>query len=66
MLLVPLTCQKRLSFFAIARELDAVPPAGVERIGQSDFRRVSSVPAVFGQPNLFDGAFAGEGGEWGT
>lgn len=65
MLLVPLACQKCLGFFAVGREFDAVPPAGIDRVGEGDLGGIAAVPAVFGQADLFDSSFAGERGRGG-
>ncbi len=63
--LVPLAGQESLRFLPIGGEFDAVAPAGVDRVGQSDLRCIARVPTVFGQADLFDGGFAGERGSGG-
>ncbi len=60
-LFFPFPRQKRLGFLAVGGELSAVAPLGVQRVGQRDFCRVAAVPAVFGQSDFFDRAFASEG-----
>ncbi|MNJ69964.1 hypothetical protein D3C77_663740 [compost metagenome] len=59
--MVPFTGQERLDLGTTTGELDAVTPDGVDGIGKRDLGRVAAVPAILGQANLFDGAFAGEG-----
>lgn len=54
MLFVPLARQKCLGFFTVGGEFDAVPPAGVQCVGQSDLGGIAAVPAVFGQTDFFD------------
>jgi len=59
MLLVPLTLQKCLRFFAVGGEFDAVPPAGVDGVGKRDLGGIAAVPAVFCQTDFFDCGSAG-------
>src|SRR5689334_21243967 len=63
MLLVPLTLEECLGFFAVGGEFDAVPPAGVEGVSECDLGGVAAVPAIFGQADLFDSSFASERGK---
>ena len=57
----PLAFQQGDNGGAALRELAAFAPPAVFRIGEGDLFRVAGIPAVFGQADFFDGAFAGEG-----
>lgn len=59
--MVPFAGQERLDLGTPTRELDAVAPDRIRSIGECNLGWVAAVPAILGQANLFDGAFAGEG-----
>jgi len=64
--LVPLAGQEGLRLIPICRELDAVSPARVERVGQGDLRCIARVPAVLGETHLLDRGLVGKRGERGS
>jgi hypothetical protein len=63
-LLVPLAGQEGFGLFTVLGEISAVAPLSVERVGEGNLFSVTAVPAIFGQANLFDGGFTGEGRKW--
>ena len=51
----PLPLQEGDDLFPPGREFGAVAPARIDRVSQRDLFRVTRIPAVFGQSNLFYG-----------
>src|SRR5581483_1224584 len=58
----PLTFQKLNDFFSSIRELGAIPPARISRIGQGDLLGITGIPSVFGQTNFLNRGVASERG----
>src|SRR5437868_13748982 len=59
-LLLPLALEERLRFRSIIRELCAIAPFRVERIGERDLGGVPRIPAIFRETDFLDGGFACE------
>ena len=64
--LVPLAGQEGLGLGAVPRELGAVAPARIERVGKRYLGSIATIPAIFGKAYLFDGTLSGEWGKRGT
>src|SRR5262249_9710127 len=58
----PLASEKRHDFLPAGKELGAISPNAVLRIGQRDALTVAGIPGIFGPPSL---VCSGLGGEWG-
>src|SRR5258705_6379711 len=57
----PLASEKRDDLLAAARELGAVSPARIRRVGEGDLLGVTGVPAILGQSDLLNGRVSREG-----
>src|SRR5215467_927732 len=58
--LCPLAREKGDDFVSTADELRPIPPPRVDRVGQSNFFRITSIPAVFGDAHLLNRTLARE------
>src|SRR4029077_14604441 len=65
-LLGPLTREERNDFVSSANELRSVPPAGIDRVRQSYFCRIASIPSIFGEAHLLHRTVARERRERGA
>ncbi|MNP34617.1 hypothetical protein D3C76_1279140 [compost metagenome] len=63
-LLLPLTSEETLGFFAIVCKLGAVTPFGVQGIGERNFFRLAGIPAIFSEPDFFNRRFASKRRKW--
>lgn len=64
--LIPLAGQEGFGFGTVCNEFNAVAPPRVQGIGESDFRGIAGIPAIFRKADLFDGALLRERGKGGT
>ena len=62
-LLIPLAGQESLGLGPVLRELDAIAPTGIERVGKRHFGGIAAVPAILCKTDLFNGALSGEWGK---
>ena len=58
----PFASEEGDNLFAALQEFSTVSPARVHRIRECEPGRVARIPSIFGQSNLFYGAFAREPG----
>src|SRR5271165_3835861 len=58
---LPLAGEEADDGLAALHELSAITPIAIHCVGERDFFRVAAIPAIFGQANLFDRGFQGEG-----
>src|SRR5262245_51950906 len=63
-LAIPFAREKRLDLRPAVKELGAIAPNTVDRIGQRDMRGIARVPGIFGEARLLRGALGCERGQW--